>query len=126
MSTSACQLISYIAPGAPATRRPATGDEPFVRPEIGFTPRWYRQILGIDFSEQWHTDPAYRKETIRRMKEELARQSTVKLLDALPVVDVLQTRRQRSQLESNAEKGAIKAKKGGSVRMVPPKHPLGF
>ena len=73
MSTSACQLISYIAPAAPATRRPATGDEPFVRPEIGFTPQWYRQILGIDFSERWHTDPAYRKETILRMKDELRR-----------------------------------------------------
>lgn len=31
------QLISYIALSAPATRRPADGDEPFLRPEIGFT-----------------------------------------------------------------------------------------
>ena len=35
------QLISYIAPGAPATRRPETAELPFLRPEIGFTPRWY-------------------------------------------------------------------------------------
>ena len=73
MGASNCQLISYIAPGAPATRRPATGAEPFLRPEIGFTPRWYREALGIDFSERWHTDPAYRKETVLRMKDELKR-----------------------------------------------------
>ena len=45
-------------------------------------------------------------------KKELARNSTVKRLDALSVDDVLETRRERFQLESNAEKGAIKAKKG--------------
>ncbi|MBL7153139.1 MAG: hypothetical protein ISS79_05445 [Phycisphaerae bacterium] len=73
MGTSNCQLISYIAPGAPATRRPATGAQPFLRPEIGFTPRWYRQTIGIDFSERWHTDPAYRKETVLSMKDELKR-----------------------------------------------------
>jgi hypothetical protein len=66
-------LISYIAPGAPATRRPATGDEPFLRPEIGFTPLWYRTALGIDFGERWHTDPAYRRETVVAMRAELAR-----------------------------------------------------
>ncbi|MBW7886086.1 MAG: hypothetical protein H3C34_26350 [Caldilineaceae bacterium] len=62
------QLISYIAHAAPATRRPATGDEPFLRPEIGFTPRWYREAAGdIDFGERWHTDPAYRGDTILAM-----------------------------------------------------------
>ena len=50
------QLVSYIAPSAPATRRPATGNEPFIRPEIGFTPAWYRQHLEIDFGQRWHTD----------------------------------------------------------------------
>ncbi len=66
------QLISYIAPGAPATRRPAPGALPFLRPELGFTPKWFRQTLGIDFSERWHTDPAYRKLTTIAMRRELA------------------------------------------------------
>ncbi|MDP3002939.1 MAG: uroporphyrinogen decarboxylase family protein [Bacteroidales bacterium] len=65
------QLISYIAPGAPATRRPASGYLPFLRPEIGFTPKWYRSVLGIDFGEQWHTDPNYRRQTRIEMYIEL-------------------------------------------------------
>ncbi|MGD8237864.1 MAG: uroporphyrinogen decarboxylase family protein [Armatimonadota bacterium] len=67
------QLISYIAPGAPATRRPATGDEPFLRPEIGFTPSWYHEALDIDFGERWHTDPAQRRDAIVLMGRELRR-----------------------------------------------------
>jgi len=67
------QLISYIAPAASATRRPATGNEPFLRPEIGFTPNWYRSTLGIDFGRRWHTDPAYRRETVLAMRGELKR-----------------------------------------------------
>jgi hypothetical protein len=66
----ACPLVSYIAPGAPATRREATGNEPFLRPEIGFTPAWYRQHADIDFGERFHTDPAYRRDcsvTMRRV-----------------------------------------------------------
>ena len=71
MSQRIRQLISYIAPAAPATRRPATGDEVFLRPEIGFTPNWYRNALGIDFGRKWHTDPAYRSETVIAMRSEL-------------------------------------------------------
>jgi len=56
------QLISYIAPAAPATRRPAQGHEPFLRPEVGFTPRWYRAALGIDFGRRRHTEVAYVRE----------------------------------------------------------------
>ncbi len=67
------QLISYIAPSAPATRRPASGDEPFLRPEVGFTPRWFHTALGIDFDREWHTNPAYRRETIIAMRSELQR-----------------------------------------------------
>jgi hypothetical protein len=67
------QLISYIAPAAPATRRPGFGNEPFLRPEIGFTPKWYHHNLKIDFDEPWHTDPAFRRDTIIRMQEELKR-----------------------------------------------------
>jgi hypothetical protein len=64
------QLVSYIAHAAPATRRPARGDEPFIRPEIGFTPRWYHQALGLEFGEAWHTNPAYRADTIQAMARE--------------------------------------------------------
>ena len=67
------QLISYIALGAPATRRPATKNLPYLRPEIGFTPRWFQQALGIDFGEKWHTDPAYRRQSILAMRHEIDR-----------------------------------------------------
>ena len=73
MQPSSYQLISYIAPAAPATRRSAIGDEPFLRPEIGFTPKWYHISLGIDFGQKWHTDPAYRRETVLSMHAELQR-----------------------------------------------------
>ncbi len=66
-------LISYIAPSAPATRCPATGGEAFLRPEIGFTPAWYRCALGIDFGERWHNDVDYRRETVVAMRAELRR-----------------------------------------------------
>ena len=67
------QLVSYIAPGAPATRRSANGNEPFLRPEIGFTPAWYRQHLDINFGERFHTEPAYRRECVVKMRAELKR-----------------------------------------------------
>lgn len=62
------QLISYIAPAAPATRRPAHGDEPYLRLEFGFTPAWYRQHLDLDFGERFHTDPAYRRTAVLAMR----------------------------------------------------------
>jgi hypothetical protein len=67
------QLVSYIAPGAPATRRPARGNEPFMRVEVGFTPAWYRQHLPIDFGERFHTDPAGRRDATLAMRAELQR-----------------------------------------------------
>jgi len=67
------QLISYIVPAAPATRRPAEGNEAFLRPEIGFTPAWYRQHLDINFGERYHTDPAYRCDCVVKMRAELKR-----------------------------------------------------
>lgn len=70
-ASSISRLISYIAPGAPATRRPAEGDEPFLRPEIGFTPAWYRQHLDINFGERFHTDPGYRRDCVLKMRAEL-------------------------------------------------------
>lgn len=71
--TQSNQLINYIAPAAPATRCPAEGDEPFLRPEVGFTPKWYRQSLDIDFGRRFHSDPVYRKTAIMAMREELKR-----------------------------------------------------
>ncbi|MCC6681493.1 MAG: hypothetical protein IT445_11385 [Phycisphaeraceae bacterium] len=68
MLTATRQLVSYIAPAAPATRRPADGDEPFVRPEIGFTPAWFRQHLDIDFGQTFHTDVAYRRDAVLDMR----------------------------------------------------------
>ncbi len=73
MKINSDHLINYIAPAAPATRRPGIGNEPFIRPEIGFTPKWYQHSLNINFDEKWHTDPAFRRETILSMREELRR-----------------------------------------------------
>jgi len=66
--TSSRRLVSYIAPSAPATRRPAQGGEPALRPEAGFTPRWFRQHLKIDFGRPWHGKAAYRRETVLSMR----------------------------------------------------------
>lgn len=65
------QLISYIALGAPATRRPATSELPYLRPEIGFTPNWYHKALNIDFGEKWHIDPSYRNQALQAMRNEI-------------------------------------------------------
>lgn len=65
------QLISYIALGAPATRRPSAAKLPFLRPEIGFTPKWYHQALGIDFGERYHTDLSFRRESVFSMRREV-------------------------------------------------------
>jgi len=73
LSTETRQLISYIAPAAPATRQPATGDEPFLRPEIGFTPNWFRAATGIDFGTKWHCEPEYRRQMLPAMHSEIKR-----------------------------------------------------
>ena len=67
------QLRSYIAPAAPATRAPCDGTESEMRIEFGFTPRWYRDALGIDFSERWHLDPIARRASVAGMRKELNR-----------------------------------------------------
>lgn len=66
------RLRNHIPIASPATREPFTGDEPDLRVSLGFTPRWYHQRLGIDFSEKWHIDPIYRYETLLEMKKYLA------------------------------------------------------
>ncbi|MDB4583815.1 hypothetical protein N9164_11730 [Draconibacterium sp.] len=65
------QLISYIALGAPATRRPASDILPWLRPEIGFTPNWYYKNRGIDFGKEWHNNPEIRKQSILNMRDEV-------------------------------------------------------
>jgi hypothetical protein len=35
---------------------------------LGFTPRWYRDRLGVDFSEAWHLDPGYRRDSLVAMR----------------------------------------------------------
>ncbi len=64
-------LRNYIPISGPATREPCRGDDAFIRPSVGFTPQWYRDRLGIDFSEIWHTDPRYRYESLCTMKSYL-------------------------------------------------------
>ena len=77
------ELVSYIALSAPATRRPATGGEPFLRPEFGFTPNWYRDAVGVDFGTRWHTDPEYRRSALVNMAREVWRR-----FPALPIGQV--------------------------------------
>lgn len=67
------RLRSFIAPGAPATRMPCDGAESELRIEFGFTPAWFREHCGVDFSERWHLDPLYRGETVGAMRRELLR-----------------------------------------------------
>lgn len=62
-------LRNHIPLSGPAMREPCTGDEEFMRPSVGFTPQWYHERLGIDFSEIWHTDPRYRYKSLVDMKE---------------------------------------------------------
>ena len=71
MMAAVSQQLSYIAPAAPARRQPAEGEQPYLRPEIGFTPNWFRTALGIDFGLKWHIDPEYRRETVIAMRGEL-------------------------------------------------------
>lgn len=72
-STESHQLRYYIALSAPPTRCEADGTEPFMRPEVGFTPRWFHTHCGIDFSERWHEDPGYRLQAHERMSAEIRR-----------------------------------------------------
>lgn len=67
------QLRYYIALSSPPTRCEADGNEPFMRPETGFTPRWFHEFCGIDFSEKWHEDPDYRLEAHEKMGAEVRR-----------------------------------------------------
>jgi hypothetical protein len=67
------QLRYYIALSAPPTRAPADGAEPFMRPEVGFNPSWFKKYCGVDFSHRWHNDPDYRLESYQLMSDEIRR-----------------------------------------------------
>ena len=73
MYTTTKPLRYYIALGAPPTRTPASGDEPFMRPEIGFNPSWFHKFCGVDFSEKWHQDPKIRLQAHEKMSAEIKR-----------------------------------------------------
>ena len=72
-STHTHQLRYYNALSSPPTRCDADGTEPFMRPEVGFTPRWFHEHCGVDFSEKWHEDPDYRLQSHERMSAEVRR-----------------------------------------------------
>jgi hypothetical protein len=62
------QLKNYIPLSGPATRCPCDGTEGPFRVSLGFTPKWYHDRLGIDFSECWHFDPQYRYDSLMKMR----------------------------------------------------------
>jgi len=65
------KLRNHIPIGAPARREAADGTESEMRVSLGFVPGWYHKRCGIDFSEQWHKDPFYRYQSLKKMKNEL-------------------------------------------------------
>lgn len=67
------KLRSYIPIGAPARREVADGTESDMRVSLGFVPGWYHKRCGVDFSEQWHKDPYYRYQCLKKMKHELCK-----------------------------------------------------
>lgn len=63
------QLKNFIPLGAPATRRPAEGNEPIMRVSLGFCPRWFaKRLPGLDLGERFHEDPIFRYHSLLRMK----------------------------------------------------------
>jgi uroporphyrinogen-III decarboxylase len=64
-------LRNHIPIAGTGNREPCTGNESSFRATLGFTPRWYYDRLGVDFSERWHKDADYRYETLTAMREYL-------------------------------------------------------
>lgn len=67
------QLKYYINLGCPPIRTPVEGNEPFLRPEVGFNPSWFHAHCDADFSEKWHKDITDRFETHQKMSGEVKR-----------------------------------------------------
>jgi hypothetical protein len=73
------QLRNHIPIAGPARREPVDGTESLMRVSLGFEPLWFHKRCAVDFSEEWHTNPIYRHDTLVKMKAELER--------AFPTVD---------------------------------------
>lgn len=67
------QLRSHIPIAAPARREAADGTESPLRVVLGFEPKWFHARCHVDFGERWHSDSAYRRETLLSMRAELRR-----------------------------------------------------
>jgi hypothetical protein len=67
------KLRNHIPIGAPARREAADGTESDMRVSLGFVPGWYHKRCDIDFSEQWHKNPFYRYQSLKKMKSELCK-----------------------------------------------------
>jgi hypothetical protein len=65
------KLRNHIPIAGPARREPA--DEPRFRVSMGFEPAWYSRRCEVTFTDQWHRDPEYRRQTLKAMKAELVR-----------------------------------------------------
>jgi len=78
------RLRNHIPLSGPATREPCDGTESPMRVSLGFTPKWYRDRLGTDFGEPWHSSAEYRYAQSVRMRELLS--------DLFPAVDYFRAR----------------------------------
>ena len=45
--------------------------QPEMRIMHGFTPKWFRNTMGLDYMEAWHQDPVLRRDSLVRMKQTL-------------------------------------------------------
>jgi len=45
--------------------------QPQIRIMHGFTPRWFRTNMGVDYGKSWHTDPELRRDSLVKMKQTL-------------------------------------------------------
>ena len=61
-------LRGYIPLAAPLNWEPVTGEESPLRLVIGFTTNWFSRRAGIDFRKPFHENPAFRFESLLRMK----------------------------------------------------------
>ena len=69
MNTSRMDIKGYIPLGAPLIWEEADENEAPGRTFVSFTTNWYAKRAGVDFSEPFHTDPLYRFQALRKMKE---------------------------------------------------------
>ena len=46
-------------------------EQPELRIMHGFTPKWFRQNMGLDYLEPWHEDPVLRRASLVQMKKTL-------------------------------------------------------